>query len=165
MPRGWNGSVIQRRGWLRISFKNREGRWRQRGVGLRDTPENRVLARLQLETLAAGPEAFLPVSHEERQKQLAAGRAKTQARSRARFKAGIGAELQCECCGWSPRPPLGRKAINAHHIVPASAGGSDEAENLIALCPNCHAMAHAIFGRKPAPGRAELVAAIREATA
>ena len=28
-----------------------------------------------------------------------------------------------------------------HHITPVKAGGSDDFENLIALCPNCHGMA------------------------
>lgn len=79
------------------------------------------------------------------------------------FKRRLGPALACECCGWRPRPPLGPRAVNAHHIVPTAAGGSNDHDNLAALCPNCHAMAHAIFGRKAAPGRAELLLAILSA--
>jgi len=33
--------------------------------------------------------------------------------------------------------------VQVHHIVPRSAGGSDEAANAIPLCPNCHDEVHA----------------------
>ena len=33
-------------------------------------------------------------------------------------------------------------AIDIHHIVHVKAGGQDSIENLVALCPNCHALHH-----------------------
>ena len=32
--------------------------------------------------------------------------------------------------------------LNQHHIVPVSRDGDNEIENLIFLCPNCHALIH-----------------------
>jgi len=40
----------------------------------------------------------------------------------------------CEVCG--------NVAIDIHHIVYRSQGGSDEASNLVALCRVCHKNAH-----------------------
>ena len=37
---------------------------------------------------------------------------------------------RCEHCG--------KKAVDAHHIIPRSAGGSNDINNLIALCRACH---------------------------
>lgn len=51
------------------------------------------------------------------------------------------AETGCELCGWSLGPSQW-EALHAHHVVPLSCGGSDGFDNLIALCPNHHAMAH-----------------------
>lgn len=62
----------------------------------------------------------------------------------------------CEVCGWVP-PVVGfykglqckyRRArlLHLHHIVPLRWGGKDEEDNLILLCPNHHAVAHAIIG-------------------
>jgi hypothetical protein len=39
--------------------------------------------------------------------------------------------------------------VQVHHIVPRHEGGSDEPENAIPLCPNCHDEVHASY----APGR------------
>lgn len=39
--------------------------------------------------------------------------------------------------------------VQVHHIVPVSAGGSDDERNAIPLCPNCHDEVHAAH----APGR------------
>jgi hypothetical protein len=33
-------------------------------------------------------------------------------------------------------------ALDLHHLVEVSSDGSDEASNLIALCPTCHALFH-----------------------
>lgn len=57
---------------------------------------------------------------------------------------------QCEVCGWRPPPlypKIAHKLLNAHHVVHRSRGGSTEADNLVTLCPNHHAIAHALTGR------------------
>lgn len=63
----------------------------------------------------------------------------------------VGREVQCEACRWTspyatvtPRHPFGM--LQLHHIVPISAGGHNQVENLLLLCPNCHRTAHRIFG-------------------
>ena len=43
-------------------------------------------------------------------------------------------KILCEHCG--------RVACDLHHIVYRSHGGTDEVENIIALCRKCHEMAH-----------------------
>lgn len=42
---------------------------------------------------------------------------------------------QCATCSC-------QHALQIHHVVPRSAGGSDFPENLITLCWKCHAVAH-----------------------
>jgi hypothetical protein len=42
-----------------------------------------------------------------------------------------------------------RHGVQVHHIVPRFEGGSDDANNAIPLCPNCHSEVHASY----APGR------------
>ena len=42
----------------------------------------------------------------------------------------------CRMCGFSA-------VIHGHHIVPKTNGGSNDLDNLITLCPNHHALAHA----------------------
>jgi integrase len=44
----WQGSVIAVRGWLRLLVKDEDGKWRQRALGLADTPENRTTAEKRL---------------------------------------------------------------------------------------------------------------------
>lgn len=78
----------------------------------------------------------------------------------ARAKGALAASgrLECAVCGWRPPSDLGRKAlsrcIQAHHVVPLYAGGTDTEENLVPLCPTHHAVAHALLrGRDEiAPG-------------
>lgn len=41
----------------------------------------------------------------------------------------------CEACGRY-------QSANGHHLKYKSAGGDDVAENLIALCPECHTVGH-----------------------
>jgi 5-methylcytosine-specific restriction endonuclease McrA len=36
--------------------------------------------------------------------------------------------------------------LHAHHIVPVSQGGSNEFQNLITLCENCHINEHPLWG-------------------
>lgn len=54
----------------------------------------------------------------------------------------------CEACGWktpveiqATRGPI----LHMHHVVPVAAGGTNESANLVTLCPNCHALAHALW--------------------
>lgn len=45
----------------------------------------------------------------------------------------------CALCGRAD-------GLQIHHVVPRGKGGSDEESNLIALCPQCHQLAH---GERP----------------
>lgn len=44
---------------------------------------------------------------------------------------------KCEICGDSTK-----EILQVHHIVPVKQGGTNNADNLIVLCPNCHYKAH-----------------------
>lgn len=46
--------------------------------------------------------------------------------------------LPCSCCGWY----VDGVALDIHHIIPRSDGGTDEHTNLTYLCPNCHRLVH-----------------------
>lgn len=54
---------------------------------------------------------------------------------------------KCALCDWNLpyNAPDGKKqyqgGCDLHHITPYSEGGSNEANNLILLCPNCHKLA------------------------
>lgn len=50
------------------------------------------------------------------------------------FGYGIDDVILCEHCH--------KKACDLHHIVYRSHGGSDEVDNVVALCRKCHQMAH-----------------------
>lgn len=58
------------------------------------------------------------------------------------------------------------RGLQIHHVMPRSAGGSDDAMNLITLCWRCHAEAHGTFmperGRD-ASTRNELAAELAQA--
>lgn len=41
----------------------------------------------------------------------------------------------CYLCGFT-------KALEIHHIIPRAKGGNNKIENLVMLCPNCHALTH-----------------------
>lgn len=43
--------------------------------------------------------------------------------------------FQCALCGC-------HDGLQVHHVVPRREGGSDFPDNLITLCPKCHAQAH-----------------------
>ena len=52
----------------------------------------------------------------------------------------------CQLCG-TPAPfdtNMGRPYLETHHIIWLSAGGLDDIENTVALCPNCHRKMHII---------------------
>ena len=43
---------------------------------------------------------------------------------------------KCFICSWN------EASCDIHHIIPQALGGSDNHDNLILLCPNCHRTAH-----------------------
>jgi 5-methylcytosine-specific restriction protein A len=47
---------------------------------------------------------------------------------------GIDDVILCEQCG--------KRAVDIHHVKHRSQGGTDEPENLIALCRECHEKIH-----------------------
>jgi DNA-directed RNA polymerase subunit RPC12/RpoP len=46
------------------------------------------------------------------------------------------ANIGCFACGWN------EARCDIHHVIAKSKGGSDENDNLINICPNCHRKAH-----------------------
>lgn len=44
--------------------------------------------------------------------------------------------MKCSICGWN------KATCDIHHILPKKCGGTDDNNNLIILCPNCHRMVH-----------------------
>jgi hypothetical protein len=68
----------------------------------------------------------------------------------------------CEVCDFTPPRALAgpgspylARLLHAHHVVPVACGGTDDPDNLIVVCPTCHAVAHAL-------GRIGRMAAVRE---
>lgn len=58
----------------------------------------------------------------------------------------------CECCGWrAPALRRGFVALERHHVVPRSAGGTGSVDNMVTLCPNCHTIAHRALYRADEP--------------
>jgi len=54
------------------------------------------------------------------------------------------AKYRCRACGGALGDPTkASRYVQAHHVEPLSEGGSDTADNLLVLCPNCHAKMHA----------------------
>lgn len=43
---------------------------------------------------------------------------------------------KCEKCGWK------KSNCDVHHIIPKKDGGTNDEDNLIVLCPNCHRVEH-----------------------
>lgn len=46
-------------------------------------------------------------------------------------------EAECQSCG-----AAGLGMVEAHHLIPRTAGGPNHPKNLITLCPDCHKKAH-----------------------
>lgn len=72
----------------------------------------------------------------------------------------------CEACGWKqPAVIKTKRVLETHHVLPTACGGATETENLAVLCPNCHALAHALWpARKPWKGpwrRDQLIGALK----
>ncbi|QXW27104.1 HNH endonuclease [Acinetobacter johnsonii] len=60
------------------------------------------------------------------------------------------AQGKCEACG-EPAPFITDKKfpfLEVHHILPLSKGGTDDIENVAAVCPNCHRRLHYSNDRK-----------------
>jgi len=81
-------------------------------------------------------------------------------RRRAAYKTRHGIAA-CEACGWTPPENLGPSVLNTHHVRPRAMGGDDSDENMVALCPNCHATAHALLKARQHHTKAEIVARLR----
>lgn len=43
---------------------------------------------------------------------------------------------KCSICGWD------ESTCDIHHIIPKKNGGTDDMDNLIYICPNCHRICH-----------------------
>ena len=56
-------------------------------------------------------------------------------------------QLPCSCCG-AYVPGV---VWDIHHIKPRSQGGSDSADNLTYICPNCHRICHTDIALLPKP--------------
>lgn len=46
------------------------------------------------------------------------------------------ANVKCSICGWN------ESTCDIHHIIHKKDGGSDNMDNLIVVCPNCHRIIH-----------------------
>lgn len=162
MARDWRGSVRAKNGWLLLAVKDARGRWVERSSGLRALPANWEAARALLAERRAAWVAPVPAPPEPAPPEpppSATFRGPWRNSRNRSLKRRRGAA--CEVCGWRPRPPLRDTACNAHHVRPRSEGGDDSDENRIILCPNHHAVAHALHRERPATDRADLIAQLR----
>lgn len=64
-------------------------------------------------------------------------RYRQESRNNARFFRRVVRKEFCEVCGFLCGP-----IANIHHVVSVANGGDGMPENLISLCPNCHAAIH-----------------------
>lgn len=126
--RPWRGSLLVRRGKFYIQIKSK-GKWVRRCTGFKAAPENKAKAERVLE--------------EVRDKLLGNFRS-------VRYRQGVdliaafrkSRPPSCEGCGWAP--PAQGAALHVHHVLSRAKGGSDEPSNLLLVCPNCHAVSHAL---------------------
>jgi 5-methylcytosine-specific restriction endonuclease McrA len=67
---------------------------------------------------------------------------------RERGPVKVDQDSRCEACGWRPSQSFRSTfkkwvgMMHVHHVVPQACRGTNETENLIILCPTCHAMIH-----------------------
>lgn len=75
----------------------------------------------------------------------------TDAQRRAWPKGTRAALDECELCRERVPPRVeADRFFHQHHVVPRFAGGSDRPENLIRVCPNCHAKVHGTLTQRKA---------------
>jgi hypothetical protein len=131
-PRG-TGSIIKQGGGWAIRYGPRGATTSESGFPSRLAAENR-LAQIRLDA-ARPPTAPAPPNpaRERFKRHSACSTFKT-----ARLDGG------CEVCGWSPPEPCTARALHVHHVVPVAHGGDDSDRNLLLVCPNHHAVAHAL---------------------
>lgn len=79
--------------------------------------------------------------HSDNQERGWRGRVKRDTSTRYKAKQG---KKFCQHCRWSPPVP---ELLHAHHVIPRGCGGPDTVENMLVLCPNCHAIAHYVTAR------------------
>jgi hypothetical protein len=52
--------------------------------------------------------------------------------------------MQCDICGYVP-PREFSTILHVHHFIPFSSGGGNSLNNLMLVCPTCHAICHKII--------------------
>lgn len=81
----------------------------------------------------------------DRRKTVYANRYERDPEERRKCIERYGNKYECIVCGFNFEDKygeIGRGFIHVHHINPLSDNGKDVSENLIPVCPNCHAMLH-----------------------
>lgn len=76
-------------------------------------------------------------------KENARARGVRQAKAKERRANG---RLACAACGWTMPASLNAKGVgvHGHHAIPVAKGGDAGLRNVVLLCPNHHAIAHAL---------------------
>lgn len=84
-------------------------------------------------------------SPESKRKKVYMNRYERDPKERRKCIERHGNKYKCIVCGFNFEDKygeIGRGFIHVHHINPLSDKGKDISENLIPVCPNCHAMLH-----------------------
>lgn len=69
-------------------------------------------------------------------------RSKRSVMTRVRRKMIDERGCKCEACGWRAPEYMEDCGLDLHHVIPVASGGSDDEENLLLLCGNCHSIGH-----------------------
>lgn len=166
-PRRWNGSVLAINGRLHIQVKTPDGKWRQRSTGLVAVKENWEKAEVLLAEVRAGLLAGRPEIESMavvRRRALRSFHGSSAIRLTLKRRLALAGRTNCEACGWIPPAPATWRCLNVHHVIARAKGGNDEPSNLVVLCPNCHAMAHAVSRGGVITTREALIAALNVLT-
>lgn len=84
-------------------------------------------------------------SPEGKRKKVYVNRYERDPEERRKCIERYGNKYKCIVCGFNFEDKygeIGRGFIHVHHINPLADNGKDISENLIPVCPNCHAMLH-----------------------